>query len=144
MSVGAGAGVEAVGGGDVDADEGAAEPSGDAGGAADELFAAAGAGDGDDDPFAGFPGVGDAVGVHVAVEAFLDPVGDPEQGELAEGGEVAGAEVVGEGGVDALRRVDVAVGHAAAERLGAHVDELDLVGVADDVRRARSRVAGCR
>ena len=62
------------------------------------------------------------------LEALLDPVGDPQQGQLAQGGEVAGPEVVAERGVDLLGRVDVAVGHAAAQRLGAHVDQLDLVG----------------
>ena len=46
--------------------------------------------------------------------------------------QVARAEVVGQGGVDALGRVDVAVGHAPAKGLGAHVDQLDLVGGADD------------
>ena len=76
--------------------------------------------------------LGDAVGLHVALEGLLDPVGDPQQRELAEGGEVAGPEVVGERGVDPLGRVDVAVGHAPAQRLGAHVDELDLVGAAHD------------
>ena len=41
-------------------------------------------------------------------------------------------EVVAERGVDLLGRVDVAVGHAAAQRLGGHVDQLDLVGGPDD------------
>ena len=64
----------------------------------------------------------------VVVEGVVDPVGDPQQGQLAQRAEVAVAEVVGQGGVDLLGRVDVAVGHPPAQRLGGHVDELDLVG----------------
>ena len=64
--------------------------------------------------------------------ALVDPVGNPEQRELPQRAEVAGAEVVAERGVDPLGRVDVAVRHPAADRLRRHVDELDLVGPADD------------
>ena len=99
---------------------------------ADQLLAAGRAGERDDDPLARLPGVGDAVGLHVVLEGLVDPVGDPQQRQLAQGGEVAGPEVVGEGGVDLVGRVDVAVGHAPAQRLGAHVDQLDLVGPAHD------------
>ena len=67
----------------------------------------------------------------VVVELLVDAVGHPQQGQLAQGGEVAGPEVVAQGGVDALRRVDVAVGQAATEGLGGHVDQLDLVGGPD-------------
>ena len=68
----------------------------------------------------------------VVEQRVVDPVGDPEQRELAQRGEVAGAEVVAERGVDPLGGVDVAVRHPAAERLGRHVDELDLVGAPHD------------
>ena len=84
------------------------------------------AGDRDDDAFARLPGTGDAVGLAVFLERLVDPVGEPHQGELAQRAQVALAEVVGEGGVDLLRRVDVAVRHAPANGLGRHVDELDL------------------
>jgi hypothetical protein len=47
--------------------------------------------------------------------------------------QVARAEVVGERRVDLVGGVDVAVRHAAAQRLGGHVDELDLVGGAHDL-----------
>ena len=40
-------------------------------------------------------------------------------------------EVVAQRGVDPLGRVDVAVRQPAAQRLGGHVDQLDLVGAAD-------------
>ena len=69
----------------------------------------------------------------VPVELLVDLVGQPEQGQLAQGGEVADPEVVAERGVDLLRRVDVAVRHPAAQRLRGHVDQLDLVGRADDL-----------
>ena len=70
--------------------------------------------------------------VHVVLQRLVDLVGHPEQGELPQRGKVAGTEVVGERGVDPLRRVDVAVGHAAADRLRRHVDQLDLLGGSDD------------
>ena len=66
----------------------------------------------------------------VVVELVVDAVGHPQQGQLAQGRQVAGPEEVAEGGVDALGRVDVAVGQAPAQRLGRHVDQLDLVGPA--------------
>ena len=68
-----------------------------------------------------------------SLEPLVDAVGEPEQRELAQRREVAGAEVVAERGVDAIRLVDVAVRHAAPQRLRRHVDELDLVGAAHDV-----------
>ena len=43
---------------------------------------------------------GDAVLGTVPLQALLDPVGDPQQGQLAQRGEVPGPEVVGQGGVD--------------------------------------------
>ncbi|MDH6188035.1 hypothetical protein M2168_001067 [Streptomyces sp. CZ24] len=89
------------------------------------------AGEADDDAFARLPGGADVVLAPVLLEVLVGPVGGPQQGQFAQGGEVAGAEVVGEGGVDLVGLVDVAVGEAAAERLGRHVDQLDLVGAAD-------------
>jgi hypothetical protein len=68
------------------------------------------------------------VAVAVGLQLVVDPAGHPQDGQLAQGAQVAGAEVVGQRGVDALGRVDVAVGHAAPQRLGSHVDQLDLLG----------------
>ena len=93
--------------------------------------------EGDQDPLARLPGLGDAVPDAVLGEALLDPVGDPEQRELAQRGQVAGAEVVAEGGVDALGRVDVAAREPRADRLDGEVDELQLVGAAHDLVRDR-------
>ncbi len=110
-------------------------PGGDAGGPTDEGLPLGAAGEGDDDAFPGLPDASDAVVGAVALEGLVDPLGQPQQGQLAQGGEVADAEVVGQGRVDLLGRVDVAVRHPAAQRLGGHVDELDLMGAADDLVR---------
>ena len=69
----------------------------------------------------------------VVLQRVVDLVGHPQQRQLAEGAEVADPEVVAERGVDLLGGVDVAVGHPPAQRLGRHVDQLDLVGGADDL-----------
>ncbi len=98
------------------------------GGPADQRAPLGAAGQPDDDALARPPDRGDAVVAAVLLQVFVDPVGDPQQGQFAQRREVARAEVVGEGGVDLVRLVDVAVGHAAAQCLRRHVDELDLVG----------------
>ena len=99
---------------------------------AHEAVAVGGARQGDDDPLARLPGAVDAVALAVVEQRVVDAVGDPEQRELSQRAEVAGAEVVAESGVDPLGRIDVAVRHPAPDRLGRHVDELDLVGTPDD------------
>ena len=86
------------------------------------------AGESHDHTLTGGPGRVDAVVGAVPSEPLVDPVGEPEQGQLAQRREVADPEVVRQGGVDLLGLVDVAVGHPPAQRLGGHVDELDLVG----------------
>jgi hypothetical protein len=67
----------------------------------------------------------------VARQRLLHPVRHPQQRQFPQRPEVAGPEPVGQGGVDPFRRVHVAVGEASAQRLGGHVDQLDLVGPAD-------------
>ena len=62
------------------------------------------AGEGDDDPLAGLPRPGDAVAIAVVLQRVVDAVGDPQQRQLAQRRQVAGPEVVAEGGVDLLRR----------------------------------------
>ncbi len=71
----------------------------------------------------------------VFLEILVHPVGDPQQRQLAQRGQIAGTEVVREGRVDLVGLVDVAVCHASAQRLRRHVDELDLVGAARDLVR---------
>ena len=63
----------------------------------------------------------------ITLEPLLDAVRDPQQSKLAQRGEVAHSEVVPESGVDLLGGVYVAVRQPSPKRLGAHVDELDLV-----------------
>ncbi len=77
----------------------------------------------------------DLVRAPVVVERVVDPVGQPEQRQLAQRGEVADPEVRRERGVDLLGLVDVAVRHPPAQRVGRHVDQLDLVGGADHLVR---------
>ena len=61
-------------------------------------------------------------------EGVVDAVGHPEQRQLAQRRQVAGAEVVAERGVDLVGGVHVAVGQPSAQCLRRHVDELDLIG----------------
>ena len=110
----------------------AARAGRDAGGTTDQGVALGSAGQRDDDPLLGFPGAGDAVLGPVALHALFDRVGQPEQREFAKRREVADAEVVAQRGVDPLGRVDVAVRHPPPQRLGRHVDELDLFGGAHE------------
>ena len=105
-------------------------PFRDPGGAAQHRLALRTAGEGDDDPFAGLPDVGDLLIGPVALQGDLDLVGQPEQRHLPEGGEVARLEVVGHRRVDLLRGVHVAVRHPAAQRLRGDVDQLHLLGAA--------------
>jgi len=67
----------------------------------------------------------------VTLQRLVDLVRGPQQRQLAQRGEVPDPEVVPQGGVDFLRRVDVAVRHPAAQCLRRHVDQLDLVGSPD-------------
>ena len=123
---------EAVGGRDVEAEELTVGTLGHARAAPDQRLGSRRAGDRDEHALARLPWLGDAVALAVLLERFVDSVGHPEQRQLAQGREVAGSEVVAERGVDLLGLVDVAVGHAAPQGLGRHVDELDLLGLAHD------------
>ncbi len=105
---------------------------GDAGAAADEGLALRSAGEGDDDPLARLPGAVDAVLGAIRAQRAVDLVGEPEQGELAQGGEVAQAEVVRQRRIDPLGGVDDPGGETVAQRLRREVDDLDLVGAAHD------------
>ena len=71
--------MQAVGRDDVYPDEAAVQTAGDASGSAHELFAAGCAGHGHDDSLACLPRVGDAVGLHVALEVLLDAVRHPQE-----------------------------------------------------------------
>ena len=82
----------------------------------------------DHDSFASFPGPADAVPLAVLGKGVVHPIRDPQQCQLTERRQVARSEVVAKRRVDLLGRIDVAVRHTAPQRLGIHVDELDLVG----------------
>ena len=126
------------------ADEVALGPGGDARRPTDQVVVAGRAGDGHRDALARLPGRGDAVALAVVLERLVDAVGHPEQRELPQGREVAGAEVVAQRGVDLVGPVDVAVGHPAAQRLRRRVDQLDLLGRTDHRVRDRLLLADAR
>ncbi|EPJ41365.1 putative Sensor protein KdpD [Streptomyces afghaniensis 772] len=102
---------------------------------ADERPALGPAGQADHDPLARAPDPRHPVVAAVLGEVGVDPVGHPEQRQLAQGGQVAGAEVVRQGRVDLVGCVDVAVRHPPPQRLGRHVDQLDLAGPPYDLVR---------
>ena len=125
---------EPVGGDDVHGEQlGAGGALGQPGAAPDQRLALGAAGDRDDDPLLGRPRLLDPVRAAVVVELVVDPVGQPQQRQLAQRGEVADPEVRRERGVDVLGLVDVAVRHPPAQRVRGHVDQLDLVGRAHHV-----------
>ncbi len=129
---------QAVTAGDVQGEQvAAAGPGGDPGGPPDQRRTLRATGEGDHHPLACLPGLVDVVQCAVALQPLVDPVGEPEQRELAQCGEVADPEVVGQCRVDLACRVDVAVGHPAPQGLRAHVHQLDLVRRPDDGIRDR-------
>ena len=105
----------------------------DAGGATDQALAVARAGEGDEDALTRLPRLLDSVPATVFGEALVDAVGEPGERKLAQRGQVAGPEVVGERRVDPLGRVHVAAGEAVAQRGGGEIDQLKLVGATNDL-----------
>ena len=104
------------------------ERDGDSRATSEQRLALGPAGEGDDDAFARLPVALDAVLSAVGLERRVDLVGEPEQGEFAQGGEVAEPEVVRQRRVDALGGVDESAREPVAQRLRGEVDHLDLVG----------------
>ena len=103
--------------------------------APDERLALGAPGQAHDDALAGRPAVLDPVLGPVLRQPFVHPVGQPQQGELAQRAEVAQPEIVGQGGIDLVRGIDLAVAQALAEQFRRDVDQIDLVGAAHDVVR---------
>ena len=73
---------------------GAGRPGGDPDGPPEQGLALGAAGQRDDDPLARLPRLVDAVRGAVALQPLVDPLGHPEQRQLAQRGEVADPEVV--------------------------------------------------
>ena len=91
------------------------------------------AGDRDDDALPRFPRVGDLVLFAVALQRRIDLVGQPQQRQFSQRGQIAPAEVVRQRGVDAVGRIHVAVGEPALQRFRRDVDQFDLVGRPHDL-----------
>ena len=80
--------------------------------------------------------------VAVKFQPFVDPVGEPQQRQFAQRREIAFAKIAGQGRIDLVGGVDVAVGHPAAQRMRAHVHEFDRIGLADHFVRHSLALAG--
>ena len=86
----------------------------------------------DHDPLAGLPFFGDPVFRAIILQGDVHLVGQPQQGEFAEGGEIAQTEVIGQRRVDGAGRVDETAGEPRAQCLRGQIDNLDLLGGAED------------
>ena len=124
-------GAQTVLGGDVDGQQfTTTSSSGDTGTATQQGLPLTSTGEGDDHPLAGLPVGVDPVLTAVIGQGVVYLVSNPEQGQLAQGGEVAQSEVVGQGGVDPLCRVHLAAREPIAQGLRGEIDNLHLVGLA--------------
>ncbi len=123
------------------ADEFGLRPHGHAGRTPDQHSAAARAGERDHHPLFGLPRSSDVVALAIVGKLLVDPIGHPQESQLAERSEVAGSKIVAERGVDALGRIHVSMGQPPAQRLGSHVDQFYLVGAPD--HRVRHRLLLC-
>ncbi len=75
--------------------------------------------------------------VHVPLELVLDLLGGATQRQLAQRAQVARAEEVRQRGSGSLERVDPPLFEPLAQSLRRDVDQLDLVGLVDDLVRDR-------
>jgi hypothetical protein len=110
-------GARPVAGGDVDHVEFAFEPGGHPGRPPQQGVGPGGRGDGHHDALTGLPHDAGFVPPQVLKEFVVRLVGEEPQRQLPQGGQVVGAEEVGQGLGDLGLRVDVAVQHSAAELL---------------------------
>ena len=102
---------------DMDHLEVRAGPGRDPRGAAHQGLGLGAAGDADDHPFTGLPGVGDVLVGAVFGQRGVDLVGQPQQRQLSERVQVSGSEIVLHRRVDLLGRIDVAVNEPAPQAL---------------------------
>ena len=91
------------------------------------------AGDRDDHPFAGLPGVGDVLVGAVLGQCGIDLIGQPQQRKLPQRRQVAGPKVVVQRCVDAVTAEHIAVSDPAPQCFRGDVHQLDLVGRAHDL-----------
>jgi hypothetical protein len=78
-------------------------------------------------PLTCFPLGADVVIGTVVIELLIDLAGHPEERQLTQGGEVADSEVVAQGGIDRLRRIDIAVHQPSPQRFRRHINQLNLL-----------------
>ncbi|MBT1174094.1 hypothetical protein JS530_00935 [Bifidobacterium sp. LC6] len=132
---GVGAG-QPVLGGDVHGDEVASTGRpGHTGPAPQQLLAFGPAGQRNDHTLARLPFGVDVVLLAVGLERLVHAPGQPKQGQLAQGGEVADAEVVAQGRIHAVGLVDESGGQTLAKALGRQIYQLDLGGGAQHLVR---------
>ena len=77
-------------------------------------------------------GPGDGARLHVLEQLLVDALGRAPQGQLAQGREVGGREIVLERALGLLGNVDLAFLEALDQVVGRQVDELDGVGAVED------------
>src|SRR6202035_6165539 len=84
--------------------------------------------DADQDAFAGRPGTGDGVGLHVGEKLFVNPLGGPPQRQFAQRGQIARREIMLERALRLFWDVDLAFLQALDEIVRGEIDQLDAVG----------------
>ncbi|OIQ86261.1 hypothetical protein GALL_319020 [mine drainage metagenome] len=108
---------------------------GDPGTAPDQRLSLRTSGHGHDDALASGPRRLDTLVAPVRGQRVVHPVGQPQQGQLSQGGQVPDPEVGRQRRVDLLGAVHVPVRQSSTQRLRRQVDQLDLVGVPDHAVR---------
>ena len=105
----------------------AIDPGQDPGGPPDERLSFRAAGESDHDAFARRPARCDALAGPVFRQPLIDPVCQPDQGDLPQREEVAKPKFVGKGSVNHFRRIDVSGREPLPQKFRGNVHEFDLV-----------------
>ena len=95
--------------------------------------------DADQDPLARGPGPRYGMGLHVREQLLIDALGGAPQRQFAQGGEIAGREIVVERALGLLWHVDLALFQPLHQVVRGQVDHLDVVRPIED--RVRNRLA---
>jgi len=117
---------------DVKRGPGRVQPVGEPLGVADEPADVERLADADQHALAGRPGAADGVLAHIGQHLLVDALRRAPERQLAQGGEVAGLEIVPHGALGLVRQVDLALLEALDQILGREVDHLDVVGAVED------------